>query len=123
MALLREDLGHDITGCATRNEYPVGYPFPLCASERATSLGNKGRQSYRLRLIAFKPDWFLNVRPFERDLVEAKRLLILTIRSNRINRSYRTSESPEGTVACDLHVTAYLKDDILLFHGTPFSVL
>src|SRR5436309_3453806 len=87
------------TGCATRNEYPVGYPFPLCASERATSLGNKGRQSYRLRLIAFKPDWFLNVRSFERDLVEAKRLLILMIRSNRINRSYRPSESPEGTVA------------------------
>jgi hypothetical protein len=110
-----------VDGEHKKSGYPAGYPLPLQTYELAVSTGNKGRQSWQLYLIVFKPNRFPNVCPFKGDIVEAKWLLIFTTKSNRINLSDGPSESPKGSITHDLHVVTYLKDGIL--HASLISFL
>jgi hypothetical protein len=79
----------------------------LHTSTLATSRRTSGSRSNWLYFIRFKPDRFLNVRSFESDLVETKRLI--KINSNGIDSLDRSPEASERTITGHPYPTAYLK--------------
>ena len=72
----------------------------------ARFLGNKGRRSQQIHLVAFEPDRFPDVRSFQDNMVETKRIFNT---QKTVSGLDRPSQSPKGAITDNLHTTTFWK--------------